>query len=187
MKGEMATLYSRFAARRPAFGLAFCENGAERIDRIKAMFCDVFRQSCRGTVAKRRQSATAAWLLVAALLDGCASGGGLAAGAPAEARREAVASRAKARWEALIKADVAGAYEFLSPASKATTPLDVYKAKHRVGLYRAVSVDGVNCEADVCTVNLTLTYDFKRFKGVRTPLVEKWVISQGQAWFVEQG
>jgi hypothetical protein len=66
-------------------------------------------------------------------------------------------------------------------------PLDLYKAKHKVGMYRTVKVDGVNCDAAACTVNLLLTYDYKSFKGMTTPLVEKWIITQGQAWFVEQG
>ena len=37
--------------------------------------------------------------------------------------------------------DLAGAYEYLSPASRATMPLDLYKAKHKVGMYRAAKVD----------------------------------------------
>ena len=36
-------------------------------------------------------------------------------------------------------------------------------------------------------VNLSVTYDYKSFKGITTPLTEKWIITQGQAWFVEQG
>ena len=63
--------------------------------------------------------------------------------------------------------------------------LDQYKARHKVGMYRAVTVDSVECEADRCTVNLQLTYDFQRFKAITTPLVERWIIAEGQAWFVE--
>jgi len=132
----------------------------------------------------------AAGLVVAALLGGCAGGaglGGLTADAPADVKREAVAARAKARWEALINKDLDGAYAFLSPGSKATMPLDLYKAKHKVGMYRAVKVDAVECDGDACKVNLSLTYDYRRFKGITTPLVENWIISQGQAWFVEKG
>jgi hypothetical protein len=66
-------------------------------------------------------------------------------------------------------------------------PLDLYKAKHKLGLYRAIKVDSVECQADACTVRLNLTYDYRRFKNVVTPVVEKWVISQGQAWFVDRG
>jgi len=98
-----------------------------------------------------------------------------------------VAARAKARWDALINLDAATAYSYLSPASRATMSLEQYKAKHKLGMYRAVKVDGVNCEGEACTVNLVLTYDYRRIKGVNTPLVEKWIITQGQAWFVEQG
>jgi hypothetical protein len=74
----------------------------------------------------------------------------------------------------------------MSPESRATKPLDLYKAKHKVGMYRAVKVDNVSCEGDACTVKLTLTYDHKRMKGITTPLTEKWIISQGQAWFVDR-
>ena len=87
----------------------------------------------------------------------------------------------------MIKLDLAGAYAYMSPSSRATMPLDLYRAKHKVGMYRAVKVDGVSCEADACTVNLSLTYDYKSFKGITTPIVEKWIITQGQAWFVDQG
>ena len=103
-----------------------------------------------------------------------------------------VAARAKARWDRLIERDVAGAYEYISPASRATTPLDVYKAKHKVGMYRSAKVDDVKCEAETCTVKLSVTYDY-RMRGVgkpitiSTPLTEKWIISQGQAWFVDSG
>lgn len=150
------------------------------------MFCDVFGQFDRAGVAKRRQWLGALLALQLAFLGGCASVGRLSADSSPDAKREAVAARATARWERLINADVTGAYEYLSPASRATMPLDVYKAKHKLGLYRAAKVDGVECEGDTCTVRLSVTYDYKGFKGVTTPLVEKWVITQGQAWFVDQ-
>jgi predicted Mrr-cat superfamily restriction endonuclease len=59
-------------------------------------------------------------------VTGCASIGALSADTPAEAKQEAVAVRAKARWDALIKADIVSAYGYLSPATRATVPLDVY-------------------------------------------------------------
>ncbi len=55
------------------------------------------------------------------------------------------------------------------------------------GLYRAAQVDSVDCEAEVCTVTLSLTFDYKRTKGITMPLVEKWLISGGKAWFVDRG
>lgn len=156
------------------------------------MFCDVLGHFHRGTVAKRRHSVMVPMALAALLAVGCAGVGGLSADAPADAKRDAVAARAKARWQRLIDRDVAGAYEYLSPASRATMPLDLYKAKHKVGMYRSVQVDDVNCEAEKCTVKLSLTYEH-RVKGAKdsmtltTPVTEQWIISQGQAWFVDRG
>ncbi len=95
--------------------------------------------------------------------------------------------RALERWDALIKGDLDAAYNYLSPASRETMPLDVYKAKHKTGMYRAVKVDAVDCEAEVCTVTLSLTFDYKRTKGIQMPLVEKWLIADGKAWFVDRG
>jgi hypothetical protein len=141
----------------------------------------------RRTVAKRRHSSAGTIAVAAALLWGCAGHGGLSADAPVEAKRDTVAARAQERWNALIKGDLAAAYEYLSPASRATMPLDLYKAKHKTGLYRAVKIDSVDCAGDSCTVVLHLTYDYKRTKGMVTPLTEKWIISQGQAWFVDRG
>jgi len=187
MKFEMATLYSAFAVCRAQVALGFEAARIEWGTRIKRMFCDVFGHFHRGGVAKRRHSVTGPIVVAIGLLTGCAGIGGLSADAPADVKREVVAQRAQARWDRLIARDLAGAYEYLSPASRATTPLDVYKAKHKVGMYRSVKVDDVNCEAEACVVKLSLTYDFKRTKGITTPLTEKWIISQGQAWFVDGG
>jgi hypothetical protein len=187
MNFKMDTLYSTFAVPRFAYPLALCSNRAERGARIKRMFHDVFWHFHRWSVAKRRHLPNR-WIVVAvALVAGCAGVGGLSADAPAAVKNEAVAERAKARWQRLIDRDLAGAYEYLSPASRETMPLDLYKAKHKVGMYRSVNIDGVDCQADTCTVKLSLTYDYKKIKGVTTPLEEKWIITQGQAWFVDRG
>ena len=149
------------------------------------MFCDVMGHFADKGVAKQRHCRNAGVLAMFGVLAGCAGMGGLSADSSADAKRDVVSTRAKARWDALIKEDVAQAYTYLSPASRATLPLEAYRAKQRVGLYKAAKVDDVKCEADVCTVSLSITYDYKQFKGVTTPLVEKWVIAQGQAWFVD--
>ena len=190
MKFEMATLYSRFAALRTPVRFANLHERQEGSLGINHLFCDVLRHFGLATVAKRRHLVAGAIVLASGLVGGCAGtlgGPALGPDTPAEVRQEAVAARAKARWDALIKPDLASAYAFLSPASKATMSLDQYKAKHRVGMYRAVTIDNVVCDADRCTVNLKLTYDFQRYKGITTPLVERWIITQGQAWYVEQG
>jgi hypothetical protein len=190
MKHEMATLYSRFAARPTLLQLAKAHRQPEGTRRINRLFCDVLRHFSNGTVAKRRHSLTGTLVLCASLVGGCASmtgGSGLGPETTADVKRDAVTARAKARWDALIKPDLASAYTFLRPASRATMSFDQYKAKHKVGMYRAVTIDSVDCEAERCTVNLKLTYDYQRFKGMVTPLSERWIITQGQAWFVEPG
>lgn len=189
MNIEMARLYSGFGRWLAAVGITICGDVPERVGGANRVFCDVFWQFRLATVAKRRQYVRGAIAALGMLaLAGCATvggPGGLSKDSPPDVKREAVAARAQGRWEALIKADVPAAYAYLSPAERATTPLDIYKAKRKVGLYRAVKVDSVDCEGAVCTVKLTLRYDYKRFKGVQTPLVEHWVIEDGQAWLVE--
>src|SRR5207248_5656285 len=51
MNFEIATLHSTFAPRRSANRLTFCSSRAERTERLKRMFCDVFGHFHRGTVA----------------------------------------------------------------------------------------------------------------------------------------
>ena len=50
--------------------------------------------------------------------------------------------------------------------------------------YKAIKVEFVECEAAVCKVRLTLTYDHRLMKGLMTPLSETWVIDEGKAWYV---
>jgi hypothetical protein len=125
-----------------------------------------------------------------ALAAGCATtSGGLAADSPAAAKEKVVAERANARWQALIERDYGKAYAFLSPASRETTSLSKFQEQIRAIEYRAVTVEKVECAAEVCKVMLKLTYDFPtaKIRGVVTPMDENWIIDQGQAWFVFRG
>ena len=182
----MARLYSALSGLRSNDTMRFWTRWPRRGCRVKSWFCDVLRQFEPIGVAKRRQSLYAAALGTVLAVAGCASMGGLSADTPAEAKQDAVAARAKARWDALIKADIASAYSYLSPATRATVALDVYKAKHKLGLYRSAKVDKVECQGEACTVHLTIVYDYKQFKSVTTPLSERWIITQGQAWLAEK-
>jgi hypothetical protein len=114
-------------------------------------------------------------------------GDGTAGATGATAPRDVVASRVRARWDALIKGDVAGSYAFLSPAARATVSLAQYEGKTRKGGFREARIDSIDCDATACTVKLWITYDHPMMKGITTPLQESWVIENGQAWYVYRG
>ena len=122
---------------------------------------------------------------------GCASKGGeLSADSPAEVKAAAVKARANARWAVLIKGDKEAAYAFLSPGLRKTMSAEQYGARINASGFRAVEIERVDCEAEVCKVELKLTYDYVPAKGVTaargitTMVSETWVVEQGQAWFV---
>ena len=104
-----------------------------------------------------------------------------------DAKREAVAQRVNARWDALIKGDFEAAYALLSPASRETVTLDYFKSHTRKDSFRKAEIKSVECAADSCNVKLWVTYDHPRMKGVETPMEETWVFDKGQAWLVYRG
>jgi len=132
-----------------------------------------------------RRLAGLALASIALLMAGCA---GMAPGidkdTPPEQKQKIVAERAEARWQALIKGDLDTAYTYLSPGSRATTPLAVYKSKTKPGLWRQAKVQEVSCDGDVCKVMMQIAYDYKKIKGIETPLTENWIIENGTAWYV---
>jgi len=133
------------------------------------------------------------WITTLAVvaLAACAGVGGLTKDSPSDVKTAAVKERSEQRWQALIKGDLDTAYTFLSPASKSVTPLEAYKRQIKPGLWREAKVESVTCEGELCSVNLQITYDVPRgpmapkaVKGIQTPLLERWVIENGAAWYV---
>ena len=148
----------------------------------------VFWLGCAGY--RRIKWAGIVTLVAAVMGAGCTTPAvNLAKDSPRAAKEAAVTERANARWQALIKRDYSGAYAYFSPTSRETTSLPNFKARIEAIEYRSVTIDTVECEAEVCTVKITLTYDYPpgRIKGVVTALNESWIIDQGQAWFVFRG
>lgn len=146
-----------------------------------------FRHFLSFGVAKRRQWSAVALAAVFAGLAGCASVpgvGGLSKDSPAEAKEKVVTARAQARWDALIKGDVEAAYGYLSPASRAVTSLEQFKARTKTGSFRSVKIEKVSCAGETCEVGLFLTYDHRLMSGITTPVGETWIIEDGQAWYV---
>lgn len=143
------------------------------------------------SVAVWRQTGRLAAVWVAVLgLASCAVspiGDGISGAATPEAEREAVAKRVNARWDALVKGDVDASYTYLSPASRQSMTLEQYKRVTRKRGFRGAKIESIACDAGVCSVKLTITYDHKLMKAIETPVEEKWVFDKGQAWFVYRG
>lgn len=116
-------------------------------------------------------------------VGGCASMQGVKDLTP-EAKKALVTERINARWAALIKGDLDQAYTFMSAGSQEAMPLKVYKAKIKPGMWRAVRIDEMDCETEICQVKMTLTYDHRMAKGVQTPFQETWILEKGNAWYV---
>ena len=126
------------------------------------------------------------WVALGVGLAACAS---IGVDSSPQAKQKVVAERAQARWELLIKGDVDGAYQYLSVGSKAATPPGLYKAKIKPGMWRGAKVDKVECEAEVCKVQMLITYDFRAprggvMKGIETPVPETWIIENGTVGYV---
>ena len=125
-------------------------------------------------------------IALAAVFGCAATGGGITANMSPEARAAAVTERVNGRWAALIKGDRDAAYLFLSPASREAVTLAQFKSKTRETGFREARIENVECEPEVCKVRLFLSFEHRQIKGLGTPLEERWVISQGQAWYVWQ-
>ena len=95
-----------------------------------------------------------------------------------------VANLASARWDALIQGDVAKAYGYLSPGTRSTMSLDVYKARIRTGSWKKATVNSVSCEKDLCKVTILIEHSFKDMKSMETMLFEDWLQESGKWWYV---
>jgi len=131
-----------------------------------------------------RQGTVALLAVLLASLAGCASMSRGGADLALEAKQALVTERINARWNALIKGDLDQAYTFMSAGSQEAMPLKLYKEKIKPGMWRAVKIDSMNCDAEICLVKMTLTYDHRMMKGVQTPFQETWILEKGNAWYV---
>ena len=130
-------------------------------------------------------------LIACAMVGGCASPGwgGLNKDTPAAEKQAAVGKRAEERWQALIRGDFEAAYAYYTPASREVVRAADFAARMSKFPYRSVKVEKVECDAEVCTASLSITYDHPAMNvtNVPTSLEEKWVIEGGQAWLVFRG
>lgn len=115
-----------------------------------------------------------------ALLAGCA------ASVPPRSSEEIVKERAQSRWNALVQGDVKAAYEYFSPGSRATMSLADFAGGIRIGFWKAVAVDKVECgNADRCEVSTTIEYEY-RGSRIKTPNREVWIRDGSQWWYLRR-
>lgn len=97
-----------------------------------------------------------------------------------------VKERAQARWNALVQGDVKAAYEYFSPGSRATSSLADFASGIRIGFWKAVTVDKVECGTpDRCDVESTIEYDHRGMR-IKTPHKETWVREGSNWWFLRR-
>ncbi len=119
-------------------------------------------------------------------LAGCASQTGNIAVAE-KSRESIVQERAQARWDVLLKNQMAEAYRFYSPASRAVLSYEDFIRSMRVGFWKAARVERVECQAeDACEAIVSIEYQH-RGSQVRTPIRETWIRMEGNWWYVQKG
>lgn len=130
----------------------------------------------------------AAALLVSAALLGL---GGCATTGP-ESPEEAVAERAKARWEALLAKDYKKAYTYYSPGYRSAEPLNAFLRRLSIQRVRWTEAEyqGVECQGQVCHPSFRVTYDYRApVQGVGTitstrKIAEDWVLADSRWYYV---
>jgi hypothetical protein len=104
---------------------------------------------------------------------------------------DAVKARAEERWAFLLKGDLDGAYGYMSPGSKALTPLERYRRSVALGIWTGAKVQKAACQADICKVTVLVAYKVQA-KGVskavssERALTETWRQESGQWWYVSE-
>lgn len=139
-----------------------------------------------------------AWVAVLGAGGGCASLERLRAPADAasaspawlEAQKSAIASRAEARWKALIAGDFESAYAYETPARRSVSSLQQYQAMFGNSVaWRLATVKSIQYDPNnVARVLLEVEYDapimgVENARGLRQ-MTEKWLYSDGAWWYI---
>lgn len=102
------------------------------------------------------------------------------------AAEDLVKERAQARWDALVKGDVKGAYTFLSPGSRAVLTYESYAGAIRAGFWKSAQVDRAVCETQqACQAHVTIEYEYQA-QRIKTPLRETWIREGTDWWYVQR-
>jgi uncharacterized protein YceK len=103
-----------------------------------------------------------------------------------EAVSKLVVSRAQQRWDALLKADMDVAYQFLSPGGRSLMTAQQYRPRVNTGFWRGAKVEKASCAAETCEVTVLVDMLVEGVKFTN-PVKETWILDAGKWWFVYQG
>ena len=134
------------------------------------------------SVVRWRQLTASAILGVT--LAACAGLGGIAMDAPEPVKQAAAAKRAEARWAAILAGDLPTIYSFMSASSKSRLTQEDFRRRARLTGFSVAKVDSVTCEPELCKVNIVMTLDHRKMKGLPLAVTETWLLENGEYWYV---
>ena len=97
-----------------------------------------------------------------------------------------VSARAQLRWNALLKADMELAYQFISPAGRSLMSLQQYRPRVNTSFWRGAKVSAATCAAETCEVTVLVDVIVQGVKFTN-PIKETWILDAGNWWFVYAG
>jgi hypothetical protein len=107
--------------------------------------------------------------------------------------QQTLEERAQARWDLLLERDFEGAWAYMTPGFRETTPAFDYAvdAARRPVRWLSAAVSGKECEEDVCKISVLVEYrapgapsGMSEIQLSRT-IEETWIRLDGQWWFVQ--
>ena len=122
-----------------------------------------------------------------------AAGALLSACASFQAKPEdAVTQRANARWQALLKGDMAKAYTYSAPGFRAVVDVEGFKGRTGIaGRWLGAQVTSVNCDTpERCKAVIRLEFNtlipgFSKDR-MTTHIDETWLLEEGQWWIFQK-
>lgn len=146
-------------------------------------------------ILTKKYCLTAAVLLAAGLLAGCAApgAGSSSAAAPAASTTKvenAVSVRAQQRWDWLMAGKFDDAYTYTTPSYRALNTAQDYRNRFSSGAkWVDPKVDSVTCESgERCRVKIVLGIQVAArgfTKPTRSVIIETWLPEDGQWWFYQ--
>ncbi|MBL0122196.1 MAG: hypothetical protein IPP88_05510 [Betaproteobacteria bacterium] len=127
---------------------------------------------------------------LAAIAAGCATSlGGDLAQVPRAAKtpEETVLARAQERWDALKAGQYDKAYSYITPTTRKTLPVEVFRGRIAGASWLDVKVVKAVCEPEVCDVSVKLDYYVLPNLRDSQTVDEKWILDGGNWWFVYRG